>query len=148
MHRFAIAILCATMTLSGCGTPAFQPVRGVVTLDGKPLPNCKVGFFPDVAEFKPDYHGFAFGMTNDMGEYEALHPKGDKGIFSGKYKVFFVAWVDGKGKAVPPESKPSEVPGGVKNLVPAKYETPETTPITASIGGGGGTFNFDLSSKN
>lgn len=146
LFKPTVLVLVAGL-IAGCGTPPFQPIKGVVTLDGKPLPYCKVGFFPDVSEFKPDLHGFAYGLTNEKGEYEAQHPKGDKGIYAGKYKVFFTAWVDQKGKPVPPESKPSEVPGGVKNLVPAKYGTPETTPVTASVGSGGGSFNFDLSSK-
>lgn len=146
--NYSCMFMVAFVFICGCGTPPFQPISGMVTLDGKPLPHCKVGFFPDVTEFKPDTHGFAFGMSNEKGEYEAQHPKGDKGIYAGKYKVFFEAWVDKKGNPISPESKPSEVPGGVKNCVPAKYESPETTPITASVGSGGGKFNFDLSSKN
>ena len=140
-------IFLALTLICGCGAPPFYPLKGVVKLDGKLLPHCKVGFYPDVAQFNPDSHGFAFGMTNEQGEYEAQHPKGDKGIFSGKYKVFFVAWVDKKGKPVPPESKPSEVPGGVRNLLPEKYESPATSPTTITVSRGGGSFDFDLSSK-
>jgi arylsulfatase A len=39
-----------------------------------------------------------------------------------------VAWVNKAGETLPPDIKPSEVEGGVKNVFPDAYEAPSTTP--------------------
>jgi hypothetical protein len=111
------------------------------------LSNCKVVFYPDTAKFDPDRHGYGFGMTNESGQFEIQHPNGTKGIVPGSYKVTFVAWVDGSGNPIPPESKPSEVPGGVKNLLPDKYESLGTTPTRLTVLGDNSEANFDLETR-
>lgn len=138
------AALAVAALLPGCGKPPMVPVKGVVTFHGKPLPGCKVGLFPDVDGFDPAKHGYGYGITDAAGAFEVQHPGGEKGIYPGRYKVTFVAWVDSKGRPIPPSAKPSEVPGGVKNLVPAKYEGLSTTPETASVPSGGADLTFDL----
>ncbi|MGL4551046.1 MAG: hypothetical protein ACRC33_07655 [Gemmataceae bacterium] len=131
-------------TLAGCGKPPMVGVKGVVTFNGKPLQGCKVSFAPAGTDFNPDRHGYGFGLTDAAGAYEVQHPEGTKGIFPGTYKVTFVAWVDSKGGPVPPEAKPSEYPGGVKNLLPSKYESLADTPETVTVPAGGMEKNFDL----
>lgn len=139
------AVLCVTAI--GCGKPPMLAVSGKVTLDGKPVPNCKVGFFPDAESFNPDIHGFGFGITDPEGRFEIQHPQGDKGIWPGKYKVTFVAWTDANGNPVPAESKPSEVEGGVKNLFPASYEEPSLSTEKAVVKDGENIFSFNITSK-
>lgn len=119
--------------IAGCGKPPMQEVKGTVKINGKPVGNCKVGFFPDVEEFLPDRHGFGFGVTDTQGNYTMQHPQGELGIWAGKYKVTFVAWVDSEGKPLPFEIKPSEVEGGVINLFPENYESPSTTPESCVV---------------
>jgi len=119
--------------LAGCGKPPMQEVKGTVKINGKPVGNCKVGFFPDVEEFVPDRHGFGFGVTDPQGSYKIQHPQGDSGIWAGKYKVTFVAWVDSEGEPLPFEIKPSEVEGGVINLFPESYESPSSTPESCVV---------------
>ena len=136
---------------SGCGKPPMQSVGGTVKIDGKPAANCKVGFFPDLSEqeiFNPDRHGFGFGLTDEDGNFKIQHPQGEEGIWAGKYKVTFVAWVTAAGKPVPPETKPSEVTGGVHNLFPDLYESPSTTKESVSVAKGvPNVFNFDIKTK-
>jgi hypothetical protein len=124
-----------------------QSVRGVVKLDGEPVENCKVGFFPDTDHFDPDRHGFGFGVTDAEGKFEVQHPQGEAGIWAGDYKVTFVAWVDRSGKPLDFFVKPSEVEGGVKNLFPDKFEAPSTTTETVTVTSGENLFEFDISSK-
>jgi len=143
----SLFMLLLLSCLSGCGKPSFYSVKGVVKVDGKPAHHVKVAMFPDVAEFKPDSHGFGFGMTDANGEYEIQHPTGDKGLYAGTYKVTLVLWVDGRGKPIPPDAKPSEVPGGVKNKIPAKYESLADTPERVTVPYGGTTRDFDISTK-
>lgn len=134
--------------LVGCGKPPMIEVSGTVVLDGEPLPGCKVGLFPDVSQFDPDRHGFGFGLTDESGHFVIQHPQGDKGIYPGDYKVTLEAWIDQEGNPVPPEAKPSEVPGGVKNMLPIDYEASDTTPETVTVKKGEpNVFTFDVSSQ-
>ena len=148
-QRVAIICLVSLLCGIGCGKPPFRPVTGSVELDGKPIANCKVGFFPDVEVFDSNKHGFGFGITDEAGHYTIQHPQGDQGIWAGKYKVTFVAWVDSSGKPLSVDTKPSEVEGGVKNLFPDLYEAPSTTTATAEVGENGAenVFDFEISSK-
>ncbi|VTR98424.1 hypothetical protein [Tuwongella immobilis] len=126
------------LLVCGCGKPPFVPVTGTVTMNGQPLAQCKVGFFPD-GEFDPDRSGYGFGITDAQGKYEIQHPQGEKGIYPGSYKITLVLWVDSKGNVLPFDTKPSEVKGGVKNKLPAKYESPSSTPESVVVPSGGTT---------
>jgi hypothetical protein len=132
----------------GCGKPPMRSVEGTVKLNGMPVANCKVGFFPDTETFNPDRHGFGFGVTDEQGHYIIQHPQGEEGIWAGNYKVTFVAWVDQTGKSLGVEIKPSEVEGGVINRFPEIYEAPSTTPERVTVGSDSrlNVFDFDIQS--
>lgn len=151
MHRSSLSLvigLCIFWPMySGCGKPPMRSVVGTVTLDGKPVEFCKVGFFPDTDHFDTNRHGFGFGVTDPQGKFTIQHPQGEKGIWAGKYKVTFVAWVNKAGKPLSVDIKPSEVEGGVKNRFPEKYEAPSTTPEKVTVSRGGNEFNFSIVSK-
>lgn len=147
LARSAIVFLTLLFFSVGCGKPPMMSVSGTVKLNGKAVPNCKVGFFPDTETFNPDRHGFGFGITDKDGNFEIQHPQGEKGIWAGKYKVTFVAWVTKAGKPVPADSKPSEVEGGVKNLFPDFFEEPSRTTEKAVVKEGANVFDFNIVSK-
>ncbi len=139
-------VLLMLVAIGGC-KPQMRSAVGTVLLDGKPIGDCKVGFFPDSTEFNPDRHGFGFGVTNEKGEFKIQHPQGEEGIWAGKYKVTFVAWVNSAGKSLAMDIKPSEVEGGVKNRFPDKFEAPSTTPESVTVTSGENVFMFDIKSK-
>jgi hypothetical protein len=141
-----IAVAAIGLLPSGCGKPPMVSVKGVVTYNGKPLKGCEVGLFPAVENFDPNKHGYGFGITDENGNFEIQHPNGEKGIYPGEYRVTFVAWVDSKGNPIPPDAKPSEYPGGVKNLLPSKYESLADTPERVTVPRSGLEKSFDLSS--
>jgi len=145
-HRFFLVFVFALIT-AGCGKPPMMTVTGSVKLDDKAVPSCKVGFFPDTEEFNPDRHGFGAAITDAAGQFEIAHPQGEKGIWAGKYKVTFEAWVTKAGKPVPADSKPSEVEGGVKNLFPDKFAEPSRTTEKVVVKSGKNVFDFNISSK-
>lgn len=147
IHAAMLFLSMLALIATGCGKPPMQSVKGTVTLDGKPVENCKVGFFPDVELFDPNRHGFGFGMTDAKGAFTVQHPQGEAGIWSGKYKVTLVAWVDKSGKSLSPDIKPSEVDGGVRNRFPDIYEAPSTTPERAAVSSGENVFDFQIASK-
>ncbi|HBE67297.1 MAG TPA: hypothetical protein DDW52_04030 [Planctomycetaceae bacterium] len=143
----AVLLLTVLPLSVGCGPPPMQSVKGTVSFNGKPLANCKVGFSPDVEIFNPDRHGYGAGLTEADGSFTIQHPQGVEGIWAGDYKVTFVAWVDRAGKPLEPFVKPSEVAGGVKNLLPDAYESPSTTPERVTVTKGENVFNFKINSK-
>jgi hypothetical protein len=142
----AVGLLFA-VAVSGCSKPPMISATGIVTLDGKPVENCKLAFFPDVEQFNPDRHGYGFAVTDKTGKFEVQHPQGEKGIYPGTYKVTFVCWVNAKGELLPYDIKPSEVEGGVKNKFPDKYESLTGTPERATIIRGTNHFEFNIASK-
>ncbi len=146
-QRITAVLMVASVALVGGCKPQMQTAHGTLKLDGKPVANCKVGFFPDAQKFDPDRHGFGFGVTDENGAFEIKHPQGDEGIWPGKYKVTFVAWVDKAGKPLPFTVKPSEVSGGVRNLFPSVYEEPSTTTEKVTVVSGENNFDFDIKSK-
>lgn len=139
-----IVLACVVLSAFGCGKPLMVKVTGTVSFKGKPLKGCKVGFSPATSDFDPERHGYGFGITNEQGQFEIQHPSGTPGIFPGTYKVTFVAWVNNKGEPIAPDAKPSEVPGGVKNLLPSKYESIADTPETVTVPKSGANLTFNL----
>ncbi|MCY2977359.1 MAG: hypothetical protein NTU79_01675 [Planctomycetota bacterium] len=144
--RIVVAVMFG-MFVAGCGKPPMMSVTGSVKLDGKEVPECKVGFFPDAQEFNPDRHGFGSAITDAQGRFEIQHPQGEKGIWAGKYKVTFEAFVTKNGKPLPANSKPSEVEGGVKNLFPDLYREPSLTKEKAVVTSGKNVFDFNIITK-
>lgn len=135
-----------SMALAGCGSSSPVEVKGTVTFNGKPAAGCKVCFFPDTDQMDPEVHGYGYGITDQSGAFTIKHPNGTDGIKPGSYKVIFVAWVDSKGKPAPPDAKPSEYPGGLKNLFPEKYESPRSTPESVTVPSGGLQKDFAITS--
>lgn len=148
--RIVKSLACVPIFLAavsfGCGKSAPVSVKGVVKSGGKPVPNCRVVFYPDVERFDPNVHGMGMAVTDADGAFEVKQADGTPGIPTGSYKVTFVAWVDSKGKPVPPEVKLSEVPGGAKNLVPDKYESLSSTPERFTVRGDD-QADFELESE-
>ncbi len=146
-YSVGLCLLFLSHCLVGCGKPPMRSVIGTVTLNGVAVENCKVGFFPDTEQFDTNRHGFGFGVSDKEGKFAIQHPQGEKGIWAGKYKVTFVAWVNRAGKSLSVDTKPSEVEGGVKNRFPEMYEAPSTTPEKVTVARGDNEFHFHIKTK-
>jgi len=144
--RFTSVLL---LLIVGCGPPPMQSVQGTIKLNGKPVNNCKVGYFPDTELFDSNRHGFGFGVTDSEGHYTVQHPQGEQGIWAGKYKVTLVAWVNSSGESLGIDTKPSEVTGGVINRFPDIYEAPSTTPerVVVTSDTNKNVFDIDVKTK-
>lgn len=112
---------------AGCGgppadLPELGTVSGVVTLDGKPLPNARVMFTPD--------HSRPSGaMTDANGRYELIFNEKLKGAAVGKHTVRI---------SLGAYDKPEQLP--------AKYNL--KSELTADVKAGPNEdINFDLKSK-
>lgn len=70
------------MILSGCGEslPPTAPVKGKVTLNGQPLPNASVNFYPEEGKV-------ANGVTDDAGNFTLSTFDPNDGAIIGKHKA-------------------------------------------------------------
>lgn len=145
------AVLCIAQ---GCGDAKPVPVRGVVTVDGKPLAGAGIVFHP-----RHPVGRMSHAATGADGRYELTTFVANDGAMPGEYKVT-IAWED-----PPPEwtqyrdSAPKKeelkqkwlAEGGDKKKpipspVPAIYADSATTPLAQNVPADG-DVNFDLPSK-
>jgi hypothetical protein len=125
--------------------PRLYPVRGTVSVDGKPLGRAVVVFMPSFS----DAGTHSVGETKTDGTYELAH-MGRPGAGRGDYRVTisFIVAEDGKVadlKARSSDFVPPELDHG-KELVPPRYSNFSRTELRATIPPGGptGTIDFDL----
>lgn len=84
MNRFMLLLASVAVAFVGCGRsdlPKLGEVSGVVTLDGKPLPQAIISFTP-VGEGRP-----SSGMTDDNGYYSLLYLEGVSGAIVGEHTI-------------------------------------------------------------
>jgi hypothetical protein len=119
------SMLCfLVFVLAGCSQsgPETAPVKGRVTLDGRPLPNAVVQFQPDENK-RP-----AFGGTDENGEYQLYYKKGVVGARVGKHIVRITA------------------PSGPNTpAIPERYN--KQSELKAEVKPGQNELNFDLKSE-
>lgn len=135
--------LVALSLLVGCGAPGIDvklaPVTGVVTKDGKPLPEIKVLLeTADPAAKAP----MLFGITNAEGKYEIQTASGEKGAPVGLYKVYLAE------TKAPAEFDYSAAKGGgppkVTSVIPANYQSPKTTELSVDVSATGATYDISV----
>lgn len=140
IRRIACALLLTPLPLllAGCGgPPPMGTVSGMVTLDGKPLPDVEVQFLPDPEQ---DTRGAtARCYTDEQGRFALRSERHQKdGALVGTHRVVFIdiaALPNPIGQAEPPK----------KNRVPSAYTDPNQTPFRAvEVKPGDQTLNFDL----
>lgn len=125
--RLALILLVSTIAIGtiGCGsgdTPDLGRVKGLVTMDGKPLGGAVVMFVPENG--RP-----SMANTDPSGNYDLNYTDEIKGAKVGKCTVS-VQWPDGE-------------PGSVK--IPAKYNA--KTELKNEVKAGSNEINLDLKSS-
>ncbi|MBA2113117.1 carboxypeptidase regulatory-like domain-containing protein [Bremerella alba] len=133
--RFAATAMVAItlIGLVGCGSGSdVVPVSGTVTLDGDPLADALVSFYP-----QEEGKRFSTGTTDASGHYELVYTNDQNGAAIGKHIVkITTATVQGEGgPARPPKEK-----------LPAKYNDQSELTVDVTSSSAGNT-NFDLQSK-
>lgn len=156
--RWLVAFGAAGLLLivpAGCGPagPPTQAVSGLVTLDDKPVSGATVTFAPTAAGGV-----FASGITDGEGRFTLnaaiAGAKAGAGTLPGEYRVS-ISKVESSESAKPddpnapgydPLASVSAKPPAPKYLVPKAYGEPSTSTLKASVGPGGGAFEFRLRS--
>ena len=120
------------------------PVRGVVTLDGKPLAGAVVTFLPESG---------APGLsdTDEEGKY-SLETWGKPGLPAGNYKVAISYMLSPGGAPMRLATRSAIIQSAdmmaAKEQLPAEYCDLGRTKIAAEVGPDGGTFDFDVRATN
>ena len=124
---FGLAVAC--VALVGCGGDSdLAEVRGVITLDGNPLPSAFV-------QFTPNANGAtSYGKTDAEGSYRMKFSGSAYGAFIGDNRVSIRT-----GDVKPDNS------GRIPELVPKIYNSEST--LKANVVAGENTFDFELDSK-
>jgi hypothetical protein len=116
---------CAGVTLAGCGAkgPALHPVSGKVLVNKKAAEHATVVLHPlnpaDPTLPKPR------GKVNADGSFTLTTVSVNDGAPAGEYKVTVEQWLAG--------TRPDDPPA---NRLPAKYASPETSGLTATVAPG------------
>jgi hypothetical protein len=114
----------ALLGAAGCGGPKRKPVfttKGTVLLDGKPVANVTVFLHPPAGEPDPVR---PLGMTDAEGVFKLTTYEAHDGAPAGDYVVTLM---------YEPLDSPLVRRKGKKPEIPAKYTTPETSPLRATV---------------
>lgn len=144
--------LSVVVLIVGCDTgPHLAPVKGTITMDGKPLVGAGVSFYPETAQpaaLAPP----SIGKTNENGEYTLATIEGKPGAVVGKHRVSLTQMLpdtgdDPGGDAPAKVIKRAPVPGALIDRIPAKYQG-NKSELSCDVPSRGRTdANFDLKSK-
>lgn len=133
MAKNSLPAVFAALFLAGCGGDLGY-VSGTITMDGAPLPNARVMFYP-----QNEGAGSA-GRTDKNGYYELYLGRSGKGAVKGEHLVQISTGDEGGGYG----DDGSENRGS-RETVPAKYNV--RTELTATVNGGSNSIDFDLNSE-
>lgn len=137
VYRVAIPVLLSICLGCGSGSSAV-PVSGVVTLDGKPLPNALVAFQP-VAESGGTPGPGSYGVTDASGAYSLRRADNDQpGAVVGNHRVVIDLKVDSSDDRGPKSRPPAKT-------LPPRYNKQSELEFKVEPGGSKAA-NFDLKS--
>jgi hypothetical protein len=148
LQLLCLGVVCVFLLGCNSSTITVLPVTGVVTLDGQPLEQAIVTFYPTSGQPLP-----AGGHTDSAGKFTLKTIEGPHeriGALPGSYKVVVV-----KTKAL--TGRKSDDPGLSSELgpydmklewiTPEKYADHATTELTCEVSAGMTPPQFDLKSK-
>lgn len=132
----------------GCGPQGLVPVKGVVRLNGRTVPEAVVNFHPvDVAKGNG-----GFGLADAAGNFSAKIRQGSWGLYPGSYKVTLSRRQLPAGTPQDPKT-PDECAAwerayaSAAETFPTSYTDPATTPLTAAIDGRQGPLELSVTSQ-
>lgn len=120
------------------------PVTGTITLEGQPLANARVTFYPTESA---QGDGAASGFTDSAGKYELRSLFGDQlvtGAAPGRYKVAVSKMLRPDGTALAPDSKEPPMMTGAHESIALENSAWDRTEQTATVSSSGGTYDFDV----
>ena len=132
------SMLVAVSTLCGCGggspgdAPDLGQVKGVVTLDGKPVAGATINFTPEGGGAS------STAVTDEQGNYELRYIRDEMGAKVGKHRVMISTFQEAE---ITDEGKRE---GGRKEEIPKIYNIDST--MMKDVAAGEQTINLELTS--
>ncbi len=127
---------------AGCGDsgPKMAPVEGTVSLDGKPLNNIMVEFWPSSAGPR------SIAVSDAQGRYKLMADDGKReGAAVGPHKVVLHdVSVYGENPPVGRAAENVDVTKGKKPRISNKFASPETTTISQTVEDKKNDLNIDI----
>lgn len=107
--QLAFCLAALTLFAVGCAGGDIGTVTGTVHLDGKPLEDALVTFYPQIPEGANamDKGGASAGRTDANGKYELIYNRDTKGAQVGQHLVYIETLVEGSGYG---EGRAEELP--------------------------------------
>jgi hypothetical protein len=139
----AIAVL--VLAVAGCGGPKLYPVKGRITLEGKPMKGGGAITFMPVSDQTAK---LASGTIDENGNYELMTEKPGDGSMPGEFRVVINQTVEEEGEGGSDESKRVEKASLVvpeADRIPQIYGDAYESPLRATVEAKDlNEFNFDL----
>ena len=141
----------AQVVCLGCSQHNHPPatVEGTLRLDGKPLDNCLVAFFPESSQGSKGTH--ATGLTDRQGLFRLRRSHQHEGAALGWHRVTVQDLSVSTGVhrrdhgPVDAETKPAQAPPPVRrSRVPEKYVSLTETPLRQEIKPGHQVIDLDI----
>lgn len=131
MGRLAV-LLAGIVACSGCGSSAPKTTRvsGTVQFDGKPLSKGTITFLPQASGDKERARP-ATGQIDSNGRYSLSTFAPGDGALPGKYQVTVVS-----NTSEPTPEEIAEKGATIQSLIPAGYNSPSTSGLTATVADG------------
>jgi hypothetical protein len=144
-RHFSYAIFpLAVLWLSGCGRAPIATVTGTVTLDGQPVSDASIQFWP-----KENLGlGVYSGRTDAEGRFR-MHTRNIPEVKPGEYHVLIAREVKKDGTLPGPgdDWMALAAPGALRNTLPAAYYDRKKPQFTVQVQPGPNELPFDLKSE-
>jgi hypothetical protein len=144
---WAGAVLASALVAAGCtkSPPAIVPVEGVVTVNGKPLPNAEVQFVPMVQGVGGEY--IATGTTDEKGHF-TLTCNGQDGACACENKVTVTDPLTPeklRGQSAEAQAAVARFKASLKNRpIPEVYWSLASTPLSITVTAGRKDYDLQL----
>jgi len=141
LHPAIFCLLLSGCGRSGPGAPKLldMPIKGVVTLDGKPLAGADIVF---MAGNPP---AVLAGKTKDDGAYQLQAAASSPPKVEGPCKVTISRLVKPDGSPLAENETPADT--GAREQLPGKYSRFDQTTLSAAITAAEATIDFPLTSQ-
>lgn len=142
----ALLVLIAVVPACGKKTIKTEGVSGTITLDGQPLPFAQITFVAVDKSAGTD----SYGNSDADGNFkiQTLQGKANGGTTPGMYKVAVTCFKEEEtGKTYKDEEGNEKPETRDVSVVPAKYNSAETSGIEVEVKKGSNTINLELQSK-
>ncbi|MDR1385323.1 MAG: carboxypeptidase-like regulatory domain-containing protein [Planctomycetaceae bacterium] len=136
-------LTCLAVGCANSGLENLNQVRGKITHQGKPFEGVTVNFLPVTND--PQARS-ATGQTAKDGTFALTTLHTNDGVFVGEYKItlrkLLFSMTAEEIRDIEKNGRTARIDS--KNIIPAQYQKPETTPLTFTVKTGKNTYDIDI----